>query len=223
MAPHHAVLFDLDGTLTDSKPGILNCLRKALDELQIKYDGPLERFIGPPVDQWATEIIPDGDESARQRLVTTYRKYYDQEGWAQNSVYPGIPEMLSALHEQGISLYVCTSKGERFARRIVDAFEIGKYFKAVYGDRPEYDHRKESLIARVLKEEKLAPIRTFMVGDRCFDVDAAHANKLRAIGVTWGYGSSEELVQAGAEMLCSTPNDVLAVIVGGLKCVPEQP
>jgi phosphoglycolate phosphatase len=209
MDPQFAVLFDLDGTLTDSKPGILNCLRKTLDELQIIYDGPLDRFIGPPVEEWALEIMPDADDSARQRLAATYRAHYDREGWAQNSVYPGIPELLSALREQGAALYVCTSKQERFARRIVTKFGMDQYFKDVYGDNPDCDHSKTALVARLLKQENLSPNCTSMVGDRLFDMAAAHANGLRAVGVTWGYGSAEELTQAGAEALCPTPNDVL--------------
>ncbi len=212
MDSQFAVLFDLDGTLTDSKPGILNCLRKALDELQIAYDGSLERFIGPPVEEWAVELMPHADESARQQLTSTYRAHYDREGWAQNSVYPGIPELLSALCEQGIALYVCTSKQERFARRIVTKFGMDTYFKDVYGDNPDCDHSKASLVARLLKQEQLSANCTSMVGDRRFDVAAAHANGLRAVGVTWGYGSAEELTHAGAEVLCATPNDVLDAV-----------
>ncbi len=218
MDSQFAVLFDLDGTLTDSKPGILNCLRKSLDELHIPYAGALDRFIGPPVDQWAMELMPHADAAARERLTTTYRAHYDREGWAQNSVYPGIPEMLSALREQGALLYVCTSKQERFARRIVTKFGMDEYFQNVYGDQPDCDHRKESLVARLLKEEKLPANCTSMVGDRRFDVAAAHANGLRAVGVTWGYGSAEELTQAGAEVLCATPNDVLDAVLATEKC-----
>jgi phosphoglycolate phosphatase len=215
MASQVAVLFDLDGTLTDSKAGILGSLRKTLTELRIAYDGPLEYFIGPPVEEWAVELLPDAGESARRRLAATYRAHYDREGWTQNSVYPGIMELLSGLREQGAALYVCTSKQERFARRIVTRFGMDQYFQGIYGDQPDLDHSKTALLARLLQQEKLPANCASMVGDRCFDIAAAHANGLRAVGVTWGYGSVEELTQAGAEVLCSTPNDVLSAVLAG--------
>lgn len=207
-----AALFDLDGTLTDSKPGILGCLRKALAELDIVYNHPLEPFIGPPVEQWAVEILPQGDPAARRRLADTYRALYDREGWAINSVYSGIPELLAEIQRQGFRLFVCTSKNEPFAQRIVAHFGLDRYFDGVYGDLPDADHEKSALVARLLHSERLVPGDTLMVGDRRYDIAAALANGVRALGAGWGYGSTEELTTAGAEAICPTPHDVLAAL-----------
>lgn len=213
-----AVLFDLDGTLTDSAPGILNCLRKVLGQLHLTYDQPLEAFIGPPVEQWCEAILPDGSEEARKHLADTYRAAYDREGWCDNSVYAGIPEALGALKQQGIRLYVCTSKNERFAKRIVSHFGLDPYFDQVYGDLPDSDHAKSTLLARLLRSEQLSAECVTLVGDRKYDVAAGRANGVRVLGALWGYGTAEELTAAGAEALCPTPHDVPDAVLALPKC-----
>jgi phosphoglycolate phosphatase len=206
-----ALIFDLDGTLTDSKAGILGCLRKVLDERGVPYSGPLDRFIGPPVEKWVRELLPDGTNEEHVALAREYRACYDREGWSNNAVFPGIREMLVQLHTAGVPLYVCTSKHEHFAVRILDAFELSSFFVAVYGDKVEYaSHSKVDLLARLLEDRSLARASTWMVGDRSFDIDAAHANRLRCLAAGWGYGSQEEWRQADA--VAATPAEVYAVI-----------
>ena len=92
-----ALIFDLDGTLTDSKPGIVGCLRKVLDARRISVSGPLDRFVGPPVEEWVIELLPSGSEEDRIALAAEYRGCYDREGWKNNSVFPGVSQMLSEL------------------------------------------------------------------------------------------------------------------------------
>jgi phosphoglycolate phosphatase len=101
-----ALIFDLDGTLTDSKPGIVGCLRKVLEAHGIAAEEPLDRFVGPPVEQWAVELLPNGTEEDRISLAADYRGCYDREGWKNNSVFPGVREMLVDLRDDGFPLYV---------------------------------------------------------------------------------------------------------------------
>jgi phosphoglycolate phosphatase len=204
-----ALIFDLDGTLTDSMPGILSCLRRVLDAWQIDSQGPLERFVGPPVEQWTQELLPDGTDEARAALARDYRGCYDHEGWKNNSVYTGIVEMLAELRERGYPLYVCTSKQQHFAVRILDLFGLSGRFTAIYGDKAEYaSHSKEDLLARLLQDHSLDPANSWMIGDRIFDIRAGRANGVRCLAAAWGYGTPEECSQADA--VAATPADVFA-------------
>jgi phosphoglycolate phosphatase len=208
-----ALIFDLDGTLTDSKRGIVGCLLKVLDARGIRYSGPLDRFIGPPVEEWVTYLLPHGTKDDHAGLAREYRACYDREGWSNNAVFPGVREMLAQLRRAGFPLYVCTSKQEHFAVRILDAFELSPFFAAIYGDKAEYaSHSKVDLLARILSERSLGRDSAWMAGDRSFDFEAAHANHLRCLAAGWGYGSPEECAQADA--VASTPADVFAIVAG---------
>jgi phosphoglycolate phosphatase len=218
--PLPALIFDLDGTLTDSKPGILGCLRKVIDARNMGDQGPLDRFIGPPVEEWTVALLPHATEEDRASMARDYRVCYDREGWKNNSVFPGVHDMLTQLHQQGLPLYVCTSKQQHFAVRILDAFELSGLFTATYGDKAEYEsHSKIDLLANLLREHSLSPAATWMIGDRSFDIDAAHANQLRCLAAGWGYGSAEECAQADA--VAATPADVPALVLPGnlVPCV----
>jgi len=212
-----ALIFDLDGTLTDSKPGILGCLRKVLDDRNMGDQGPLDRFIGPPVEEWVVELLPNGTAADHAALARDYRACYDREGWNNNSVYPGVREMLVELRRQGFPLYVCTSKVQHFAIRILDAFQLSPLFTAIYGDKAEYtSHSKVDLLANLLREQvidnKSACLASpWMIGDRTFDFDAARANGIRSLAAGWGYGTPEEWAQADA--LAPTPADVAALVI----------
>jgi phosphoglycolate phosphatase len=207
-----SLIFDLDGTLTDSKPGIVGCLREVLDARGVKDYGPLDRFIGPPVEQWVRELLPEGSDEDREVLASDYRACYDRVGWSNNSVYPGVTEMLAQLHRDSLPLFVCTSKHHHFAVRILETFGISKYFKAIYGDKIEYaSHSKSDLLARIMTEHCIDRESVWMVGDRNFDIEAAHANKIRCLAAAWGYGSAEEWAQADA--VANTPVDVRGIVL----------
>jgi phosphoglycolate phosphatase len=207
-----ALIFDLDGTLTDSKPGILGSLRKALDAHNVGDCGSLDRFVGPPVEEWAMELLPDGSDEERLSLGNDYRANYAREGWSNNSVFPGVLAMLTELQRQGFPLYVCTSKFQPFAERIVETFGMGPFFAGVYGDKKEYEsHSKVDLLAVLLRERSLDGDSAWMVGDRCYDIAAAHGNNLRCLAAGWGYGEAEECAQADA--VAPTPADVLALVL----------
>jgi phosphoglycolate phosphatase len=211
-----ALIFDLDGTLTDSKPGILGCLKKVIDARGIKAEGPLDRFIGPPVEEWVIDLLPNGSKDEQFNLARDYRACYDREGWSNNSVFPGVREMLLDLRAQGFPLYVCTSKHQHTAVRILDAFQLSPLFTAIHGDKTEYtSHSKVDLLANLLREEGINRDNACMIGDRSFDFDAAHANGVRCVAAGWGYGSPSECAQADA--VAPTPVDVAALVAAQLE------
>ena len=206
-----SLLFDLDGTLTDSKPGILGCLRKVIDARQIVDRGPLDRFVGPPVEEWVKELMPQGSEEDHLKMASDYRACYDREGWCNNSVFPGVREMLAQLRGLGFPLYVCTSKHRHFAVRILDHFELSPFFTHIYGDLLEFaSHSKVDLLAHILSEQQLNRDNAWMIGDRIYDIDAAHANNLRCVAAAWGYGAAPEWAQADA--VAVTPDAVAALV-----------
>jgi phosphoglycolate phosphatase len=206
-----ALIFDLDGTITDSKPGIVGCLRKVLDARHVDYRGPLDRFVGPPVEEWTVALLPEANEEERAALARDYRDCYDREGWKNNSVFAGVREMLTQLHQGGFPLYVCTSKQRRFALRILDVFELAGLFTAIYGDKAEFDsHSKVHLLANLLSECALDKASTWMIGDRVYDIQAAHANGIRCLAAAWGYGPAEECALADA--VATAPADVPALV-----------
>jgi len=193
-------------------PGIVGCLRRTLDEWRLGDQGPLERFVGPPVEEWTAEILPNGTDEDRIALARDYRACYDREGWQNNSVFPGVSKMLEELHRQGFLLYVCTSKQQHFAVRILDLFELSGLFTAVYGDKAEYaSHSKVDLLARLLREQSLSPEAAWMIGDRIHDIQAARANGVRCLAAAWGYGPAEECTQADA--VAETPAQILGLVM----------
>jgi phosphoglycolate phosphatase len=212
MMMRRSAIFDLDGTLTDSKPGILRCLTRTLEAHRIEWTGSLDWFIGPPAEQSWSRLMPDGNERSRAALVADYRSCYDATGWAENSVYAGIHEVLQSLQSSGWELFVCTSKREDFAVRILEKFELSQYFRAVYADTVgSVHHSKTVLLRRLLEEQSLDRTGTTMVGDRHFDIEAARANSVTSIAVTYGYGTSEELQSARPDYTCNAVADLLRI------------
>jgi phosphoglycolate phosphatase len=216
MANVAAVIFDLDGTLTDSKPGIVRCLQGALAAAGVPWEGSLDWFIGPPVEQSMARLMPQADSAARWAVVRVYRDCYDREGWAENAVYPRIPEVLDTLRRLGVELYVCTSKRDIFAGRILRDFGIAEYFQAVYADRGDRPHTKVELLGDLIQEQGLESSSAYMIGDRSYDIEAAHAHGLKAIAVTYGYGSREELEACQPDALADSPAEIVRVLTAEL-------
>ena len=209
-------LFDLDGTLTDPGEGFVNCVTHALSKLNCLRHSPSEirKHVGPPLEETLGKLL-DGDDAKVQAAVALYRERYGTEGYLENAVYPGIEKTLEELRHRGIALFVATSKPSVFAKRILEHFGLAHLFQGIYGS--EFDgtrSNKAHLIAHVLTAGSLARPSTVMIGDRAHDVIGALANGVRPIGVLWGYGTREELANAGATVLCERPSQVAEVLTG---------
>jgi phosphoglycolate phosphatase len=210
-----SVLFDLDGTLTDPADGIVGCIRHALESLgaPVYSASRLTRCIGPPLRESFAMLLDHPGEAVVEEAVRRYRKRFEARGMYENRVYPGIPELLGEIGRMGWSAYVVTSKPRIYARKILDHFELGRFFVRVHGS--EMDGRltrKGELLAHVLVAESLVAGDAVMVGDRAEDILGAQANGIASIGVTYGYGSLEELRAAGATRICEDPASVLAAL-----------
>jgi phosphoglycolate phosphatase len=205
------LLFDLDGTLTDPKPGIVGCIRFALDQLAIACPGDavLAGFIGPPLRETFASLLGTAEAEPIEEAMALYRRRFAKTGLYENQIYDGVRKMLEQAAASAAAMYVATSKPAMYADRIVKHFGLAGHFRKVYG--PELDGRydnKAELLAHLLEEERITPDVAVMIGDRAADVLAAKANGLRSVGVLWGYGSERELVEAGADILFHTPHDL---------------
>jgi phosphoglycolate phosphatase len=204
-------LFDLDGTLTDPRPGIVGCIRFALDRLRVSCpnDDVLAGYIGPPLRGTFATLLDTSDADRIEEALRLYRQRFAEKGLYENKIYAGVPAMLDSVGHVARAAYVATSKPAVYAERIVSHFQLGHHFRKVYG--AELDGRRDDkaeLLAYLLATEGVAPSASVMVGDRSADIIAARANEVRSIGVLWGYGSEEELTDAGADMLCRTPSEL---------------
>ena len=216
-------LFDLDGTLTDPKTGITRSVQYALERLgrTVPEADALTWMIGPPLIAGFTELLGGSDDA--QDAVRFYRERYGDVGLFENEVYAGMPALLQALREKDVRLYVATSKLQVFARRILDHFELSQFFSEIYGSEPDNRNAdKRDLIRHILEQERFDPARAVMIGDRKHDAIGAKANGLASIGVTWGYGSREELLDAGVAFLVDAPQGLAEPILTLTASMPRQ-
>lgn len=202
------LLFDLDGTLTDNFEGIANCIRYALTRMDVPHPSPeaLRACVGPPLRETLPRLIGNSDAATTEHAIGLYRERYSELGWRENTVYPGVPEMLAAAASASPRVLLCTTKPQRFAEKIVAHFGLAEFLSGVYGtslDGRQDD--KADLLAHLLAREDLNGAHCLMIGDRRYDIRAAQINAVRSLGVLWGYGSRAELEEAGAEALIETP------------------
>lgn len=201
------ILIDLDGTLIDPKPGLIGSVQYALDKLghPVPPAEELLWMIGPPFRVSFPKLL--GSAERTEEAIAHYRECYFNGGMYDAVVYDGVPAALDALNSAGCRLFVATAKPHYYARPILERFEHAGHFAGIHG--PELDgtnDHKHDLIAHIIAQHGVARETAVMIGDREFDVTAAARNGIRAIGVTWGYGSAEELEKAGAAVLCDSPN-----------------
>jgi phosphoglycolate phosphatase len=205
-----AIFFDLDGTLTDPKPGITGSIQYALKKLDLPVPSQdeLTWCIGPPLRASFVKLL--GSEHSADAAVSFYRERFSDVGLYENGVYDGIEDVLAALARPGRRLFVATSKPHVFAERIIDHFGLRRHFERVFGselDGTRVD--KSHLLEYALQQTAVDPSRAIMIGDRSHDIVGAKNNGMGAIGVLYGYGSKEELTTAGALHVCAQPRGIL--------------
>ncbi len=204
--PTH-IYFDLDGTLTDPYEGITKCILYALDELGFPHpdDDYLYNCIGPPLWDTFPELV---GETLTQRAVELYRERFVEFGWKENTPYEGIADALEAVAAAGHTLFVATAKPHMHAARIIEHFGMGDFIHNVYGSELDGTRAtKGDLLAFAIERNPGADTRV-MIGDRKHDLIGALANDMTPIGVAWGYGSIEELTEAGAAAIAQSPREL---------------
>jgi phosphoglycolate phosphatase len=211
------LLFDLDGTLSDSAPGILAALRHAFEVTGLPQLDPLtERsLLGPPFYESLPPLI---GEHMLAPVLAAYREHYGAGGMLDATAYAGIPEVLSAARGAGLRLAVATSKPEHYAVPIIDHLGLTAFFDTVGGDELDGSLRTKALvIGKVLHRlGQPDPGAVLMVGDREHDVAGARTHDIRCVGAGWGYGRPGELVRAGAHPICATALELIDVLgLGG--------
>lgn len=209
------ILFDLDGTLTDSKEGITQATRYALEYFNIKVNDldSLCKFIGPPIKEAFMEFY-DFDEKDTDIAVERFREYYRETGIWENKPYKHIEKVLEFLKNSGKTLIVATSKSTSSAIKILEHFDLLKYFDFVGGSNVSCGRNtKGKVIKYVLEKNKIANLENvLMIGDRKYDVIGAKENKIDSMGVLYGYGSLEELKEAGATFIAQNIEDIKILI-----------
>ncbi|HEX3038024.1 MAG TPA: HAD hydrolase-like protein [Oscillospiraceae bacterium] len=207
------VLFDLDGTLTKSDPGITGSVIATLNEMHLAIPQNLYSFIGPPLYASFQEHCHMADAQA-QEAVLIYRKFYNESGIFKNAVYPGILELLQSLRESGATLGVATSKPQPQAEMVLNHFKIAPFLDVICGANPdERSSTKTQLIEKAVAACKAEKSRTVMIGDTCYDAFGAKNAGVNFIGVLYGYGSQEEIEQEGGRAFVKSAQELKNLLI----------
>lgn len=212
---YDVVLFDLDGTLSDSKPGIEAGIKYALSKygIKIENDEQMRKYLGPPIRDSFREFNGFDEETCEQ-AVAYYREYYSEKGLFENNLYPGMKDLLSSLKAAGKILLTATSKPQEYTDRIVDYFGIRQYFDFIAGSNMDGTrNRKAEVIRYSLDSAGITDFsKTVMVGDRKYDILGAKEIGIDSIGVLYGYGNREEFEEAGATFIVENVADIAKFI-----------
>ena len=208
------ILFDLDGTLTDSGEGIINCATLALRHfgLPIPSYADMRTFVGPPLRDSFIRFGVPADQA--DEAIRVYRSRYIPTGMFENTPYPGIRELLEALRAEGYTLYVATSKPEEMSVTILEKFDLAKYFHRICGASIDSSRSTKDAVIAYLLESSGAKEDMVMVGDTKYDILGAKAHGIPAIGVGWGYGDTAEMKQTGAVGIADSMEQLLGLIWG---------
>lgn len=210
------ILFDLDGTLTDSKPGIIECIAYALEKENVTYTNQiLDKMVGPPFRVSMHDFL--GLEMPEiEKLIGIYRGVYEEYGYKNCKVFEGVEQMLSALKNAGKVLGVATSKPIKFTQMIMRDFDLGKYFDYVAGASSDASKEAKSDVIQGALENLGVKDKSkvLMVGDRLYDIEGAHMQGIDCAAVLYGYGSKEEFEEYKAEYILAVPDDVVKLVLG---------
>lgn len=220
MKNYNPILFDLDGTLSDTGEGIINSVVYALNKYNIKVEDKRELFgfVGPPLHKSFESFYGFSPKKAQQ-AVEYYREYYAVKGIYENTVYNGVYSLLERLKADGKALAVATSKPEKFAKIVIEGNNMSKYFSVVAGANLDGSRTKKADVIKYalnrLNTPNAVPV---IVGDRCYDVAGAKEAGIDSIGVLYGYGSIEEMRESQATYIAKTTEDIYRIIVGNSCC-----
>ncbi len=203
-----AILFDLDGTLTDSGEGIMNCAKLALEHygLPIPSEAELRTFVGPPLHESFIRFGVPAEEA--DNAIKIYRSRYIPIGKFENHPYEGIQAVLEKLKAAGHTLYVATSKPEAMSVEILEHFDLAKYFDIIAGATMDSSRSSKADVIAYLLGQCGDYDQKIMVGDTAFDVIGARAHNIPTVGVSWGYGKVEDMISAGAVSIASTMDEL---------------
>lgn len=207
-----SVFFDLDGTLTDSGEGIMNCATLGLQHfgLPVPSREEMRVFVGPPLDQTFIKFGVPADKT--DEAIAVFRSRYRTVGKFENFPYPGIREALETLQAQGHRLFVATSKPEILANEVLDHFDLAKYFEQIAGATLDGSRSHKADVITYLLKLTGDVGQTVMVGDTAFDVTGAAAHGIPTIGVSWGYGEIDEMQKAGAMAIAHSMEELVDLI-----------
>lgn len=208
-----SILFDLDGTLTDSGEGIMNCATLALNHfgLPVPDRETLRVFVGPPLDETFIKFGVPADRT--DEAIAVYRSRYTTIGKFENEPYPGIEQLLQKLREKGYRLFVATSKPEGMSIEILEKFGLAKYFELICGATLDGSRSKKADIITYLLERAGGADNAIMVGDTAYDIIGANAHGIPGIGVSWGYGQVADMEEAGAAAIAHTMDELFHLLV----------
>ena len=207
-----AIFFDLDGTLTDSGEGIINSASLALEHfgLSVPDREQMRVFVGPPLDKTLIEVgVP---ANRVEEAIEVFRSRYIPIGIYENYPYPGIRELLEKLQAKGFRLFVATSKPEEMALQVLDRFQLSQYFEKICGATLDGSRTEKSDVITYLLAQVKDVENTVMVGDTKFDVLGAAEHNIPTIGITWGYGKEEDMVNAGAVAIAHSPEELFTLL-----------
>ena len=202
------ILFDLDGTLTDSGEGIINCAALALRHfgLPVPDRETMRVFVGPPLHESFIKFGVPADQA--EEAIRIYRSRYIPIGKFENTPYPGIDELLRKLVDQGHRLYVATSKPEQMSIEILEHFDLAKYFTLICGASLDLSRNSKDAVIAYLLEQTETDGEIVMVGDTAYDVLGAKKHGIPTIGVSWGYGKVVDMEKAGAAAIVHTMDEL---------------
>jgi len=204
------ILFDLDGTITDSKIGIINSIKQALSNFNIQENDTvvLNQFLRPPLLDSFKNVYKLSESDARLAL-TYYREYYSDKGIFENELFPGIIPLLEKLTNDKKTIYMATSKPTVYAKEIARHFRIGHYFRSIYGSNIDGSRSdKTEIIKYLMATENIDPAQTIMIGDRKHDMIGAKNNGIDSIGVVYGYGGEQEMKETDPTYIIHTTGDL---------------
>jgi phosphoglycolate phosphatase len=220
-----AYLFDLDGTLTDSREGLYPSFRAGLDAVGIPFvhDDQLAAFLGTPLPVMFRTLRPDVTQRDIETGITAFRLAYERVGVAANTLYPGVVEMLASIRRRGAVSWIVTSKPEFHAERVARHLKLDGYIAGVIGAGLAETDTKTDLVARALTAANVASADAVMVGDRHYDIVGALENNVVPVGVLWGYGTRKELEAAGCRRFVRSADEFRTLFVESEMAFSAKP